>query len=325
MIRPVNVFVLKGVLLDACKEPAGDQFKCRVFGATSYPGFVNSTYNVIGVEFGLGIMELDENITGESAIAKIQVWNLNENSHFSGNWKHFSRGSRFAIICWNQEMDPEATALLHTIKHVVSACPSINIGIVAIVDGDLPLEGIIDDCIEHLPSGTAPGVARNLDDMVSGLVVDCITQTRSLYMLPLGSAAEIEPVDCIRNPFNNYTSRASPRLIDLLREEFTIENGCIRLDRGAHVITINLDNSSLHACLAACETCRNGGCNQRGRTTRICVVLDSCQHRGWASTGSGLSDGDLFILSMIYSVTNSGALPASITSQLPKCPRKKKG
>nr|MDO8108709.1 hypothetical protein [Candidatus Sigynarchaeota archaeon] len=321
----MNVYVLKGVLLDANPPGAGSALKERVFDAISFPGFINSTYDVIGVEFGLGIMEIAATPTTEQAVVKIQIWNLNEGKNFILNWRHFLKGSRFAIITWNHAPGDDLAHLDSFIKDCREKCPDINLGIVVLTP-----EG--SDWIDRLPAmieakhGLHADKARDMEDMVTRLVSQCLDNGHVAYVLPVKQIEDIRRVACIQNPFFNYMARASDNLVCLLEQlKITIDKSkyVAMIDNEDYFFQINLNNSTLHVASKHCIGCNEFPC--RECFAKICVVLDSQIKKGFASNDLGLSTSDLFVLSMVFALTND-RLPTSITSQFPKtkpCSRRK--
>lgn len=323
----MNVYVLKGVIVDACKHgDGGSALKCRLFDAISYPGFMNPTYNVIGVEFGLGLMSFTDD-TGEPTTVKVQAWNLNERHQFTeNNMGHLLRGSRFGIACWDPDSDPAGEDLLRTARGIAASCPGIVLAIASTAPGpEVDAREIVDRVAQEVAPGTLPDVVEGTGEMMQRVVRDCIAQRRGVYHLPLATASDVAPAGCIDNPFNTYVSRASDRLRELLTARgIPVEGDVVSIHAGTHVVRINLENSTMHAGLAACKDCKETNCPQKDVDTKICVVLESNHGRGWSSGAAGLTDTDLFILAMIMAAAG-GRLPPSITRQFPSCPRRGKG
>ncbi|MBN2151380.1 MAG: hypothetical protein JW839_08045 [Candidatus Lokiarchaeota archaeon] len=322
----MNVFVLKGVLLDAgSASGTAPTLKDRVFESISFPGFINSTYDVIGVEFGLGIMELPRR--DEPATVKIQIWNLNEQKNFILNWRHFLKGSRFGIITWNQHGD--VSQLEEFVKDCLDKCPEINIGIVVQQDGGGDGDaGAVD--VDAIPArlekrfGIRAAMARDIGTMMEDLVNECLDNARAVHVLPVSRAADLAHVPSIQNPFYNYLTRVSDNLLRFLAQHgVRVEDDYALLENDEHVFRINLARASLHVASKHCDGCRERPC--REAFTKVCVVLDSQIKRGFASEDLGFTPPDLFVLSMVFAIEN-GLLPSSVTSQFPKakpCTRRK--
>ncbi len=323
----MNVFVLKGVLLDATNASGtASTLKDRVFDAISFPGFINSTYDVIGVEFGLGIMELPHR--AEPATVKIQIWNLNEQKSFILNWRHFLKGSRFGIITWSQP-GGDLARLESIIKDCFEKCPDINLGIVIEQDGGQDVgEGVTD--IENIPARiekkfhTRTTMAKDLEAMMGDLVNESLDSAHVVHVLPVSRTADLVHVPSIHNPFFNYLTRVSDNLLQFLSQRgMRIENDCAVLENEDHIYRVNLSRATLHVATKQCAGCRDYPC--REAFTKVCVVLDSQIKRGFASEGLGFTPSDLFVLAVLFAIEH-GQLPASVTSQFPKakpCNRRK--
>lgn len=316
----MNVYVLKGALLDAGNATdTPSTLKDHVFNAISFPGFINSTYDIIGVEFGLGLMELARR--DEPATVKIQIWNLNEQRNFILNWRHFLKGSRFGIITWHRTSGEHAQ-LEAFIKDCLEKCPEISLGIVIQQEGG-DADGIKDTLpIESIPAlvekkfGIRATMARDLETMMIDLVNVSLDNTRIVQVLPIKNATELAHVPSIQNPFFNYLTRVSDNLLHFLGTQgIRIENDHAVLENEDFLFRINLSNASLHVAPKHCTGCREYPC--REAFTKVCVVLDSQIKKGFASEGLGFTLPDLFVLSMIFAISNR-QLPSSITSQFPK-------
>jgi hypothetical protein len=317
----MNVYVLKGVLLDATNAPGTTStLKDRVFDAISFPGFINSTYDVIGVEFGLGIMELAHR--DEPATVKIQIWNLNEQKNFILNWRHFLKGSRFGIITWSKTGGKDYAQLEAVIKDCLEKCPEISLGIV-IEQGRDDTDGTEDAAvIESIPArvekkfNVRATMARDLEAMMGDLVSLSLDNSRIVQVLPVRHAADLAHVPSIQNPFFNYLTRVSDNLLRFLgKQGIRIENDDAVLENEDYIFRINLSNASLHVATRQCTTCKERPC--REAFTKVCVVLDSQIKKGFASDDLGLTPPDLFVLSMVFAISNK-QLPSSVTSQFPK-------
>ena len=321
----MSVFVLKGVMIDATPKKPG-RLKQRIFEATSFPGFINTTYDVIGVEFGLGIMELssEEIDSDENASIKIQTWNLNEQKQrLLINWKNFLKGSRFCIITCVYESKQDLERLSKTLLDVKDACPSISFGIVIQLKNpkgsfNLPFETI----------GTLldvkPAIVENMDDLMVNLIISCITDTKNKnFIMAFSTMDEIHNAESIENPFIAYLGKASLKLIDLLESaDYHIQDdNTIEFKTKDHLLKVNLNNSSLYVSARSCVDCaKKDDCNNR--FSRVCVVLQSQIKYGYSSNAAALSPCDLFILSLIYSVEQE-LLPKSVRSQFPSMIRRR--
>ncbi len=317
----MNVYVLKGVLLDATNTSGmASTLKDRVFDAISFPGFINSTYDVIGVEFGLGIMELAHR--DEPATVKIQIWNLNEQKNFILNWRHFLKGSRFGIITWCQPAGGDYAKLEAFIKDCIEKCPEINLGIVIQEEEDNAAEHEGMTGIESIPArieqkfNVRATMAKNLETMMDDLVSQCLDNSRIVQVFPVRHPGDLAHVLSIQNPFFNYLSRVSDNLLQFLAKQgMRIENDDVILENEDYTFHISLTNASLHVATKQCATCRDHPC--REAFSKICVVLDSQIKKGFASGDLGFTPPDLFVLSMVFAISNK-QLPTSVTSQFPK-------
>jgi hypothetical protein len=321
----MNVFVLKGVLLDASRTLAEEMnesaLKDRVFESISYPGFINSTYDIIGVEFGLGITEIDAESTdtNEDALVKIQVWNLNEQKNFVINWKNFLKGSRFAIITWSQqgEIQPDSLdALASIIRDCLEKCPEICFGLILhLEDSGKDIKAIFEHL--QLDEETAPVVCSDLDGLMKQVIVSCISTQPSFYVLPVLETGEVRRVDAIQNPFSNYQTRASENLVDHLKRAgyFITPENQVYIEKEKYIFKLNLNNSTLNVAARACKACDQFPC--REAFAKICIVLDSQVKKGFASNDFGFTNPDLFMMSIIYSI-DYDTMPSSVTSQFPK-------
>ncbi|HME50819.1 MAG TPA: hypothetical protein VKM55_01250 [Candidatus Lokiarchaeia archaeon] len=320
----MNVFVLKGTLLDAnLPGSASSPLKDRVFDAISFPGFINSTYDVIGVEFGLGIMEIDAP-RNEQSVVKIQVWNLNDGKNFILNWRHFLKGSRFAIITFNLE-NADLANLEAIMSDCKERCPDINIGIVGLVSNeDLDIDTLPAMLEEQL--AFRANVVRNIEEMMTQLVSNCIENEHVSCILPVHSINDIQRVTAIQNPFFNYLTKVSDNLIhlfDQLNIQIDKTNNIAILEKPDYTYHVDLNKSALLVASRNCSECPYYPC--KDCFAKICVVLDSQLKRGFATEELGLSQADLFVLSMVFSIENN-KIPTSISSQFPKnkpCSRKK--
>ena len=316
------MYVLKGALLDVNSPGLPSTLKDRVFDAISFPGFINSTYDVIGVEFGLGIMEITPR--NEQCLVKIQVWNLNDGKNFILNWRHFLKGSRFVIITINL-VTTDLANLASMVNDCKERCPDINIGIIGLASDD----GVdIDDLPSMIEEQQAlhARVVGNIEEMMSMLVTNCIENEGISCILPIHSINEIQHVNAIQNPFFNYLTHVSDNLLHLF-EQLNIQvdktSYAAIIEKPDYIFKIKLDNSSLHVTPRACLSCAEYPCKES--PAKICVVLDSQIKRGFASEDLGLSQADLFVLSMIFAIENN-KIPTSVSSQFPKlkpCVRKK--
>lgn len=316
------MYVLKGVLLDAMNAPGtASTLKDRVFDAICFPGFINSTYDVIGVEFGLGVMELvrrDEPVT-----VKIQIWNLNEQKNFVLNWRHFLKGSRFGIITWSGKIDAMDRAQLEqVIKDCLDKCPDISLGLVIQQEANEAARPGDVDAIESIPAvverkfGIKATMARDLETMMADLVSHSLDNTRIVQVLPIRHPADLAHVPSIQNPFFNYLTRVSDNLLRFLgKQGILVENDHVLLDNEDYMFRINLANASLHVAPKQCTGCREYPCHDTFH--KVCVVLDSQIKKGFASDELGFTLPDLFVLAMIFAISNH-QLPSSITSQFPK-------
>lgn len=315
------VYVLKGVLLDAASASGtASILKDRVFDAISFPGFINSTYDVIGVEFGLGIMELAHR--DEPATVKIQIWNLNEQKNFILNWRHFLKGSRFGIITWSQSAGCDYAQLEAFVKDCIEKCPEINLGIVIQQEGgdEAELDGMA--AIESIPGriekkfNVRATMAKDLETMMVDLVNQCLDNARIVQVFPVRHAADLAHIRAIQNPFFNYLTRVSDNLLQFLAKQgIRVENDNAVLENEEYNFHINLANASLHVATKQCTNCRDNPC--REAFTKVCVVLDSQIKKGFASGDLGFTPPDLFVLSIIFAIANK-QLPTSVTSQFPK-------
>jgi hypothetical protein len=316
---------LKGVLLDAMNASGmASTLKDRVFDAISFPGFINSTYDVIGVEFGLGIMELAHR--EEPAIVKIQIWNLNEQKNFILNWRHFLKGSRFGIITWSKTSGGDYAQLEALIKD----CPEISLGIVIQQEKDDAAGPDGGTTIESIPAlvekkfSIRATMAKDLETMMGDLVSQCLDNARIVQVLPVRTLTDLAHVSSIQNPFFNYLTRVSDNLLRFLSKQgVRIENDCAVLENEDYIFRINLANASMHVASKHCASCRENPC--REAFTKVCVVLDSQIKKGFASDDLGFTPPDLFVLAMVFAIENK-ALPSSVTNQFPKvkpCSRRK--
>jgi hypothetical protein len=319
----MNVYVLKGVLLDAANSPGtASTLKDRVFDAISFPGFINSTYDVIGVEFGLGIMDLADHHS-EPAVVKIQIWNLNEGKGFILNWRHFLKGSRFAVITFHHPGGNDFSALETIIKDCVERCPDINIGVVILApDGVANVENVPALIEKHF--NKRADLVQSLDVMMNRLVTQCLDSDHAACVLPITSEHDLQHVAAIQNPFFTYLARVSENLMNILHQQkIQVEENHVLLESPEYKFRINLNNASLHVASKQCTGCKDFPC--RESYAKICVVLDSQVKRGFSSDDLGLTASDLFVLAMIFAISSS-SLPTSVTSQFPKskpCIRRK--
>ncbi|MEX2683205.1 MAG: hypothetical protein Q6373_016590 [Candidatus Sigynarchaeota archaeon] len=324
----MNVYVLKAVLLDVNKTTGiASTLKDSIFDAISFPGFVNSTYDVIGVEFGLGIMELA--YRDEPATVKIQIWNLNERKNFILNWRNFLKGSRFGVITWSRPGGGDYSQLEALVKDCIEKCPDINLGIVIQNDDKAEIKRDEVD-INDIPAriekkfNIRATMARDLPAMMEDLVNECLDGARVVHVLPVSKTAEITHVPSIQNPFFNYLTQISDNMLRFLGQQgIHIENGNAVLENDDYCYRINLSKATLHVASTQCTGCRDFPC--REAFTKVCVVLDSQIKRGYASEDLGFTPADLFVLAMIFAIENRN-LPASVTSQFPKakpCNRRK--
>ena len=315
--------MLKGALLDANPPGMASTLKDRVFGAVSFPGFINSTYEVIGVEFGLGLMEIAAP-RAEQSVVKIQIWNLNDSKNFILNWRHFLKGSRFVIITINL-VNPDLANLQSIINDCKERCPDINIGIIGLESNDSLNVDELPSMIEE-QNGLHARVVKSIDEMMNNLVSTCIDNEQISCILPVHSINDIQRVAAIQNPFFNYLTRVSDNLISLFEQlniQIDTTNNIAIIEKPDYIYHLNLNNSTLHVASRGCTECNEYPCKEC--FAKICVVLDSQIRRGFATEDLGLTQADLFVLSMIYSIENNG-IPSSITSQFPKnriCSRKK--
>jgi len=308
--------MIKGILLDANPQAMPSALKGRVFNAISFSGGIASTYNEIGVEFGLGIMESLALGIGRS-LMKIVVWNLNDGKDFPLDWRIFVAGSKFAIITRDSNDDHDITRMDSIIKDCNEKSHNINIGIICLdSDGIIDLNALV-AMIEQRHAMHA-SVARDLEDLMTTLQSSCVNNDHVACVLPIRSIDEIEHVRCIQTPFLNYTARVSEKLVPLL-----VQLG-IRLDEGhgkaiietpGHTFYVDLNTSTLHAVSLPCIRCRKYPC--RDCFVKVCIVLESEFKRGFASAELGLTASDVFVLSMIFAIAN-GQVPASISSQFPR-------
>nr|MDO8087528.1 hypothetical protein [Candidatus Sigynarchaeum springense] len=324
----MNVFVLKAVLLDVVKASGkASTLKDRVFDAISFPGFVNSTYDVIGVEFGLGIMELARR--DEPATVKIQIWNLNEQKNFILNWRHFLKGSRFGIITWSMADGGDFAQLETLVKDCLEKCPEINLGIIVQQDdGNAAGKEIV--AFESIPAriekkfNIRANMDRDLDTMMCDLVNEALDNARAVHVLQVSKTDALIHVPSIQNPFFNYITRVSDNMLRFLAQhEMRIENDNAVLENGNFIFHINLSKAIMHVASKQCAGCRDYPC--REAFTKVCVVLESQIKRGYASEELGFTPADLFVLAMIFAIENN-TLPTSVTSQFPKarpCNRRK--
>jgi hypothetical protein len=316
----INVYVLKGVLLDAGSSGTVSTLKDHVFNAISFPGFDNSTYDAIGVEFGLGIMELSYH--DEPAAVKIQIWNLNERRDFVLNWRHYLKGSRFGIITWRQSSSSDFVNLVAVIKDCIELCPGINIGLVLKDDNDEAprFDGIA--TIESLSTilertlGACARIDEDLEAMMIELVSQSLDNAHTVHVLSIRHDDEIRHVPSILNPFLNYLARVSDNLLQfLVRQGIHIEDDNAILESNGHICRIDLANASLHVASKQCATCRDHPCCDA--FSKVCVVLNSQIKKGYSSESLGLTPPDLFVLSMVFAIQNN-ELPPSVLSQFPK-------
>ncbi|MFX0100605.1 MAG: hypothetical protein ACFFCS_13605 [Candidatus Hodarchaeota archaeon] len=313
----MNVFVLKGVLVDANRCSGGDSgFKERIFEAISYPGFIHNTYDVIGVEFGLGLIELPEATQDEEdALVKIQVWNLNERKNFVLNWRSFLKGSRFGLITWNQE-EKSFPSLMEILADCTSKVPNMSLGLVFKQNKDDSPRDLIE--IIEKKAGIDCKLVPDIEELIISLILSSVKGERHAFVLPISSINEIQHVEMIESPFTSYLTRASEELVNLLESKgFDIDsNNYLIIEKEDFILKLDLNKLQLYACNKECalSRCKKYPCPAAFK--RICVVLESTK-RGWVSDDIGLLKSDLFFLSIIYSIMND-ALPKSITSQFPR-------
>ncbi len=316
----MNTYVLKGVLLDANPSSTTTTLKSQVFNAISFPGFTSPTYGVMGVEFGLGIMELTHHT--KLAIVKIQIWNLDERRNIILTWRHFLAGSRVGIITWNYSRGNDLAPLGAMIKDCLEKCPDISIGIVMMHDEDgasrLESVGAIDPLLAAIENEyhLKATVDRNLEAMMSALVSGCLDNAPAIHVLPVRHPAELGHVPSIQDPFFNYFTRVSDKLIRFLEQQgIRIEVDNAILETKEHVFHINLANASLHVAPKQCLRCRDDPCCDA--FSKVCIVPDSQIKKGYSSESLGFTPTDLFVLSMVFAIRNN-SLPPSVSGQFPR-------
>lgn len=311
----MNIYVLKGILVDANKGVGNTEFKERIFEAISYPGFVHNTYDVIGVEFGLGLLELPEaTMDKEDALVKIQVWNLNERKNFVLNWRSFLKGSRFGVVSWKKEHEDSITNLVAIISDCTDRCPSMNLGLVIQQEGEYSPREFAKTLEER--TDIQYKFVEDIEALVVNLILASIRGERIAFILPVSSLDEIRHVDLVESPFTNYLTRASDELVEFLGKQgyFINEKNEITIKKEDFIYKLDLNKLQLYACNNECLSCKKYPCSEAFK--RICVVLESTK-RGWVSDELGLLKSDLFFLSIIYSIMEE-SLPHSVTSQFPK-------
>lgn len=320
----MNYYILKGVLMNGAGFPAEVGLKQRVFEAVAYPGFANSTYDVIGVEFGLGMMELnDEAVHDESTIAKIQLWNLNERKRFFFNYMNFLSGSRFAIITWkppSKKEDMEFTDLVKTLDRCKNNTNQANVGVIALVsDHDWM------DIVCNLEDKTRSRftVVENLEELVFSIVKSCIEMKRHYFILPIESIDEITAVEPIINPCSNHPGTMSSNLVPFLkRNGYDVSGGnIVEIEKENYSYRFDLNTLTLHVACTSCSKCKSILCRSSQRREnsfkRICIIWESPIKKGYASEDTGLSESDLYALSVLYSIEHE-TLPKSIKDQFPR-------
>ncbi len=314
----MNVYVLKGVLLDASSPGTATALKRQVVGAISFPGFSNPTYDVLGVEFGLGVMEVT--YKGRPATVKLQIWNVNEQKNAILSWHRYIIGSRIGIIAWNYSMDADVTLLGEMIVECLTKCPNIVIGIIMMHDVDgvsrFDSVGAIEPLLatiehEHHVKAT---VDSSLAALMGSLVSQCLDSSPVIHVLPIRHLAELGRVPFIQNPFINLHTRVSDALVRfLVQQGVRIENDVVILDTPKYTFHVDLNDATLHAVPRYCSRCRNETCHDT--FSNLCIELESPIKRGYASTGLGFTPTDLFVLSMVFAIQND-QLPPSVSGQL---------
>ena len=310
----MNEYVLKGVLLDANPPAMVTPLKGQVFNAMSFPGLDVSLYDRIGIEFGLGIMELPHR--GKPVVVKIHVWNLNDRRNVMLDWRHFLKGSRFGIITWNRSSGRDLATLQTMLEDCIKACPGISIGLVLQQYDDTSwlermatiesLQAIIE---RHFNARAT--IDEDLETMMIELVAQSIDNARAIHVLPIRGAADLAHVAAIQGPLLNYHARVSDNLLHFLKlQGIRIEGDRAILETRDHVCRIDLANASLYAAPKQCASCNDA-------FTKVCVVLDSQIKRGHSSRSLGFLPQDLFVLSLIFAIQND-VLPPSVSGQFPK-------
>ncbi|MEX2682622.1 MAG: hypothetical protein Q6373_013560 [Candidatus Sigynarchaeota archaeon] len=311
----MNKYALKGVLLDANPPARVTPLKGQVFRAISFPGFGTSMYDRIGIDFGLGIMELPRR--NPPAIVKLQVWNVNEQRNVMLDWRHFLKGSMFGIITANQTGSGDLARLEAMLGDCIDACPGMNIGIVMQQgDGETTWPAgmaAIESCqaIIGRKFNVFATIDEDLDTMVLKLVEQVLDGARAIHVLSIRDTADLAHVPSIQDPSFNYHAPVSNNLLRFLeQQEIRIDGGHAILETKDHVCRIDLANASLHVAPKQCASCNSA-------FTRVCVVLDSEIKRGYSSESLGFTTPDLFVLSMIFAIQN-GELPPSVSRQFPR-------
>ncbi|MHA1683098.1 MAG: hypothetical protein ACTSUE_19320 [Promethearchaeota archaeon] len=329
----MNYFVLKGVILNAnaniSDNNSSNRLKKRVFNALAYPGFTRSTYDVIGVEFGLGMMEIDRARApdNEQTIAKMQVWNLNRMKRFQFNYLNFLHGSRFALITCEAGDEEPGDELRRVIQECFNKTHNANVGIIVSLDDVQDLHFIKNLEDEH---GVKFNIIENLQEFITSMISSCIRMESANFILPIHSLDEIKHVDNIYNPCSNHPTTGSENLKNyLLSAGYHVNReNQIEVQSGSHTFRLDLNDLSLHVALTTCKTCSSITCRNPYKSKRafkrICIIWDSPLKKGYASVESGLTESDTFALSILYSIENRTLTP-DITNQFPKyvekCPK----
>lgn len=322
----MHSYVLKGILLNGGARTAELDFKCRIFDAIAFQGFIHSSYTVIGVDFGLGHMDFSADEMGgdERTIVRIQVWNINQNPRFIFSGKtFFMSGARFAVAPYIIGEDA-IESLVATIRSVrENAHGEVSFGLITMGTGQDEGKDKLHELVGSLETSVRLPItlATSLEEFMAGLVLAGIKGEEGVFILDIGDVPQ-EPLARATNvidPFNSPVCLASDNLF-----EYLSENGLHPNEAGQAILNtadknfiykIDLHNMKLLVASRECESCKQYPCHDA--FTRICVVLDSTDKHGYASKATGFTCEDTFILSIIYSVLND-CIPASVSSQFPR-------
>ncbi|MHA1793612.1 MAG: hypothetical protein ACTSVI_13285 [Promethearchaeota archaeon] len=334
----MNIYVLKGCLVSIGKDKEDEVLKNKVFDSISYRGFINSTYDIIGVELGLGVMYINNPSRPEDDYSvKIQIWNINQKKNFAFSNTHYLNGSRFVLVCWREEFDPNMEELEKTLKECINLVPDSRLGIIAIKDNktseqedrisrtDINDDDLVKKKISDVLNMNLT-IVNDLEELMKNLVISHVERVDGNFILKAKNIENLEQVESIENPLVNVFKKECS---ENLKEFLTIngmnveEDNSITIEKDKHIYKIDLKSCKVRALSKECKSCAY---YPKSRCFKnICIVLDRPNAYGYASEEIGFNKADLFILSIIYSIT-SGILPSTVTSQLPsrkpKCLKK---
>ncbi|MHA1372369.1 MAG: hypothetical protein ACTSRA_21930 [Promethearchaeota archaeon] len=319
---PTSNYLFKGCLINCLSDPdRNDELRTRVFNAISRPGFATDLYNLIGLEVGVGLVDLDDmQYFDESVTIKYTIWRLNQHKIMPICLDSFIQGSRFGILTWINRKGEKPESIIKFCNLFFKTSQNTRIGLIVHDQGfnwgPFQIGRLLEDEI-----GLKVRFNENLDEFMFNLLISSINDEDVLNILYVSELDEIRQPEIVSFPPTRIKAGPVSRfMIEKLKLSgfHLIDDRFLIINEKKYIFNFDLDAVTLYVAPIKCKSCKSFDIRNFDCFAKICIELEKPFKPGYARNVD-LEFSDIFFLSIIYSIVND-ELPESIRTQFPKKP-----